>query len=167
MYLDSIKDRFQELDLHDEVRPCTRDEVEDLEQRLGFHLPLAYQEFLLWMGKGARDFLSGSDCWYDNLPFLRGWAIELLAENKFEQAIPDDALIFFMHGGYQFNFLLPQEGEDPPVHFYGEWTHQSSFTIAYPHYSDFLAVELEDHAKLIASINALRSEREARDSQTS
>src|SRR6266851_6487960 len=126
MYLDQVKARLEDLHIvsTDEIVPCTEDEVHTLERQLGFSLPGAYKEFLLWMGHGAGILLRGSDCFYQHLPPLRTWAEELLEENNFPEPLPEDAFVFFMHQGYQFNFFRISEGDDPPVHFYGEWTKQ-------------------------------------------
>ena len=39
-----------------------------------------------------------------------------LAEDVEPFAFPDDALVFWMHQGYQFMFLRAAEGDDPPVY---------------------------------------------------
>ena len=60
-------------------------------------MPAAYQEFLLWMGHGAGKFLRGSDCFFQHLPYLQEWALELLQENNFPENLPEDTFIFLMH----------------------------------------------------------------------
>jgi hypothetical protein len=47
------------------------------------------------MGKGAGQFLRGSDCFYPEIKELQSAAVELLAENQFNTALPPDAESFF------------------------------------------------------------------------
>ncbi|NJS09059.1 MAG: SMI1/KNR4 family protein [Microcoleus sp. CSU_2_2] len=151
MYLDRVINQLIELKLvrQDELVGCTRDEVAAFEQQLGISLPRAYQEFLLSMGHSAGQFLRGSDCFFQHLPQLQEWAIELLQENNFAQSIPEDAFIFFMHQGYQFSFFRLSEGAEPPTYSYCEGTEETSFIKSHESFSDFLATEVEIHAKYL------------------
>ncbi|MCU0543207.1 MAG: SMI1/KNR4 family protein [Oscillatoriaceae cyanobacterium Prado104] len=151
MYLNRVKNQLIELKLvrQDELVGCTRDEVCAIEQNLGISLPPAYQEFLLSMGHSAGKFLRGSDCFFDRLPQIQEWAIELLQENNFAQSLPEDAFIFLMHQGYQFSFFRLSEGADPPTYSYCEGTDQNSFIKSHKSFSDFLATEVEIHAKYL------------------
>jgi hypothetical protein len=151
MYLDAVKARFAELKLAPahEVVPCTHDEIAVLEHQLALTLPAVYQEFLLWMGHSAGGFLRGSSCFYRQLVALQTAAVDLLNENQFPTVLPPDAFVFFMHQGYQFNFFRWKEGDNPSVCFYGEGTTEATFSVIYPTFSAFLAVEIEDHAKLM------------------
>lgn len=154
MYLDKVKKQLKELRLvsPDKFLGCTTDEVKRLEQQLKISFPAAYQEFLLWMGHGAGQFLQGSDCFYKHLPHLQNWAIELLQENNFPEPLPEDAFVFFMHQGYQFSFFRLSEGDNPPIYSYCEGENQISFTRTHSQFSEFISTEVELHAKyLIAS----------------
>jgi hypothetical protein len=152
MYLDKVKERLRALNfIHpDEFLPCSEDEVNALEHHSGLSLPEAYKEFLLWMGHGAGRLLRGSDCFYEHLPHLREWAVELLEEDGFHKPLPDDAFVFFMHQGYQFTFLRLSEGDDPPVYYYIESMDQISFTISHRSFSEFLMSGIEDQTILEA-----------------
>ena len=90
MYLDKVKNQLIELKLvkQDELVGCTRDDVIAIEQKLGICLPRAYQEFLLSMGRSAGQFLRGSDCFFNHLPQLQEWGVELLHENNFAESLP-------------------------------------------------------------------------------
>ena len=149
MYLDKIKQQLQQLGLvkPDEFVGCTTDELNRLEEELGISLPKSYQEFMLWMGNGAGQFLRGSDCFFQHISYLREWAIELLEENNFPEALPDDAFIFFMHQGYQFSFFRLSEGDEPPIYYYCEGENKTSFTNSHKKFSDFLVKEIDIHAK--------------------
>lgn len=154
MYLDKVKNQLIELKLvkQDELVGCTRDEVSAIEQQLGISLPRAYQEFLLSMGHSAGQFLRGSDCFFKHLPQLQEWAIELLQENNFVESLPEDAFIFFMHQGYQFSFFRVSEGADPPIYSYCEGTEETSFIQSHESFSEFLATEVEIHAKYLMAL---------------
>lgn len=151
MYLDKVKEQLEELKLvsPNEFSPSNQDEVIWLEQQLGISLPKAYQEFLLWLGHGAGQFLRGSDCFFKHLLDLQEWAVELLQENNFPEPLPEDAFVFLMHQGYQFSFFRLSEGDDPPTYSYCEGTNQTSFIRSHERFSDFLAIEVEIHAKYL------------------
>lgn len=156
MYLDKVKKQLIELKIAspDEQVGCTQDEVIELERQLGISLPKAYREFLLSMGYGAGKFLRGSDCFFEHLPYLQKWAIELLEENNFCESLPEDTFVFSMHQGYQFSFFRLSEGDNPPTYSYCEGTNQTSFIRSHERFSDFLATEAEIHARyLYSSVN--------------
>jgi hypothetical protein len=149
MYFDKLQLRFKEQRLvpSEQIRSCTSDEVQLLEQTLRIHFPKAYEEFLLWMGKGAGAFLQGSDCFYADLPKLKDWAKELLAENDATLELAEEAFVFFIHQGYQFAFMLISEGDNPPVYYYNETQDPNAFTPAYENYVAFLADQVESFAQ--------------------
>ena len=151
MYLEPIKQRLIALN-RDSSQPlcgCTPEEIRQLEERLGVKLPSAYQEFLRMMGKGAGQFLRGSDCFYPQMRELKTAAVELLEENHFPWALPKDAFVFFMHQGYQFSFFRLSEGENPPTYSYCEGETQESFVKSHERFSDFLATEIKLHEKYL------------------
>lgn len=156
LYLEPIKQQLIALNLvnPNDLMGCTHGEILQLEQQLGVKLPIAYQEFLRIMGKGAGQFLRGSDCFYDHLPDLQQAAGELLAENHFPQRIPDDAFVFFMHQGYQFSFFRLSEGDNPPTYSYCESEQDQSFVKTHERYSEFLATEVELHQKYLMTVTA-------------
>jgi len=149
VYLDEAKRLFTELNVDEpgSLKPCTEEEVSALEQRVGRPLPGAYREFLLWMGHGAGRFLAGTHFLYEQLPQLKEWATELLEENDFPEPLPDDALVFLMHQGYQFMFFRLSEGDDPPVFYYHEAVHKNSFERKYDSLSEYFAVAVKSYAR--------------------
>ncbi|MEO7019177.1 MAG: SMI1/KNR4 family protein [Ktedonobacteraceae bacterium] len=159
MYLE--KARARETDLYrvgcGRMVPCTLGEVAQLEQQIGHALPAAYREFLLWMGRSGGGFLTGSDCFYRSLADIQEGAKELLQEDHFSGTLPDNAFVFFMHQGYQFNFFLLNEGDDPPVYLYFEEIPTStSFALICPCFSDFILTEIDGYVKLKESMKARR-----------
>jgi hypothetical protein len=136
-----------------QVIPCTLEEIEELEQWRGQRFPEVYREFLLWMGRSGGDFLAGSDCFYANLKNLQSDAQELLEEDKFSGKLPDNAFVFFMHQGYQFGFFYLDDKADPAVYWYlEEIPVRTSFSQCYPHFSDFVLKEMEEHIKIKESL---------------
>lgn len=123
--------------------PCNEADIQLLEDELNLKLPKAYQEFLLWMGMKANNILQGSEWLFHDLPKIRGWAIQLLEGNGLKSWLPDDALVFFMHQGYQFAFMRTSEGDDPPVYYFNEMYPSTDFTKMYNKYSDFLTEQID------------------------
>lgn len=106
-----------------EIQGFTASEVEQCEQALGSKLPNQYREFLLAIGHDAGLLFQGTDILFrnvDNLLELRKEAEDLLAENEETFILPMDAFVFSMHQGYEFNFFVISEGNDPPVYQYVE-----------------------------------------------
>ncbi len=151
MYIERVLAQMKALNVLDTHKfvPCTEDEVSSLEQKVHLSLPIAYKEFLLTMGKGTDTFLVGSDFLYPELLNLQEVAKEMLAEDEFPQKFPEDAFVFFMHQGYQFNFFRTSGGDDPPVFRYFEGKDQETFPVIYHHFTDFLMTELKDHANYV------------------
>lgn len=106
-----------------EIQGFTASEVERCEQALGAKLPNQYREFLLAIGHDAGLLFQGTDILFrnvENLLELRKDAEDLLAENEETFTLPADAFVFSMHQGYEFNFFVTSEGNDPPVYQYVE-----------------------------------------------
>jgi hypothetical protein len=101
--------------------PFTLDQVADLERHLGLPLPAAFQAYLLIAGAEPPPDLVGSDCHGDWLYQLRQGAEELLVECGRPFELPTDAVVFFMHQGYQFlYFRADGQDDDPPVFYFIE-----------------------------------------------
>lgn len=104
----------------DEIKGCTVDEVSELERLVGIKFPSQYRNFLLDVGNGAGNFFRGTDIFFRALDDLNGEAIALLEENGEVFSLPEDAFVFSMHQGYEFNYFLASDGENPPVYQYVE-----------------------------------------------
>lgn len=156
MYLDDIKEIFERtsgIPQH-EIRPCFEDDVLSLERDLGLDLPLAYREWLLWMGRGAGPFLRGTDVFFvDNLAELRVGALELFHVNGLDGALPNDAIVFYLHQGYIVHFLRASEGDNPPVYGYAEDGRTDGPTLCYKNLSEWMRTELEVHLSYMRRSN--------------
>jgi hypothetical protein len=117
------------------------------------------------MGKGADGLMRGSEVLYQDLDELKEVAEALLEDNEFSEKLPDDAFVFFMHQGYQFDFFCTSEGDDPPVYRFLEGEDTKSFPVIYPHFTGFVIGELRFHAYTLEEVKKLRAEREAREAE--
>lgn len=94
--------------------------VASLEARLGCRLPLAYREYLLWMGNDQDGLLRGTDCFLGNVEANEQALAELLREN----GLPPPAyrpVVFFLHQGYiACWFRMGETAEDPEVFSFNE-----------------------------------------------
>lgn len=153
MYLDQIKATIAKLPALkvSNFIGCSEEEITRLEKCFGLSLPMAYKEFLLWMGKDAGPILRGSNCFYSDLFQLNHWANRLLDENGLPDRVPENAFVFFMHQGYQFAFMYPSESEDPAIYYFNEMSYEPDllFTISYPSFTAFLDDEIENTAAFL------------------
>ncbi len=120
MYLDKVKSRTLELGrvARGGFVPCTENEIESLEKKLGYSLPLAYKEFLLWGGKKAGRIFFGQNYSFRDILDNQECAIEQLETFHFTvtEVLPEDSFVFLVHQGYIFLFFRISEGDDPPVY---------------------------------------------------
>lgn len=115
---------------------CSPEEITAFEQDVGQSLPETYRSFLEHMGRNAGNFYVGTNFFYPGILGLTKAARELLAEDEANLTLPDDAIVFSMHQGYQFLFLRANDGNDPSVWHYLEQT--GEFTKKAEHLTQFL-----------------------------
>ncbi len=119
---------------------CSPAEVDALEERLGWRLPLAYRQYLLLMGADRQGVFVGSD-WFIEAAMVNTIGLEL-ADKEVDHTPPGDTFEFMSHQGYIHGwFDLPAAGDDPPVHFYSEST-PGNQVVDYPRFTDLLMAEL-------------------------
>ena len=135
-----------------QLSPCSDLEIIQFEQQKGITLPSNYKDFLKIMGHGAGKFLRGSDCFYQHLPQIQEWAKQLLVENDFPEALPEDTFVFFMHQGYQFSFFRLSQGDNPLTYSYCEGQQEPYLVKSHDTFSDFLAVEIDLYLKSSMSL---------------
>ncbi|WP_410822002.1 SMI1/KNR4 family protein [Micromonospora sp. 050-3] len=83
-------------------------------------LPVAYEEFLRLMGRGAGDILRGTDAFFPGILDMRGATDRFFADNLGGMQLPIGALVFAMHQGYQVYWIESADLPDPPVVLYME-----------------------------------------------
>lgn len=121
---------------------CTNSEIENLEKNFGFELPLAYKEYLQFMGKDYKGFLVGTNCFITNVIDNNKWLPELLKENNLDFKLPKFYLTFYSHQGYIMAwFELPKIDENPPVWYFHEAN--TKLPIIEGRFTDFLIKEIE------------------------
>jgi hypothetical protein len=102
-------------------RGCQESEIDDLEKHFGFELPLAYKEYLRFMGRDYTGIFVGSEFFVSDAIDNTNYLPELLAENKVDFALPQNYLVFFSHQGWIAAwFELPKKDENPPVWYFAE-----------------------------------------------
>lgn len=125
-----------------ELVGCSEEQITDLEHKLNLTLPLAYKEFLRWMGVKGGLLLRGSDVYYNYLigsvwndyieegisspdASMKKHAIELLNEHGFEgNILLEDSVVIMSHQGTAIQYIKINEGENPPVYLFteqGKW----------------------------------------------
>jgi hypothetical protein len=102
------------LALPNELLGCSDKEISEIEAAVFPPLPLAYKWFLKTMGKGAGEFLVGEDVFYPKMLGLKSAAMELMQSLGRKWNLPDKAIVFLGHQGYQFLFF-ERDTDDPEV----------------------------------------------------
>ncbi|GAA1722935.1 SMI1/KNR4 family protein [Fodinicola feengrottensis] len=83
-------------------------------------LPKAYVEFLRLMGSGAGRILLGTDAFYPAILDLPRATHDFFADNVGGVKLPEGALVFAMHQGYQVYWMDSLNVADPSVTLYME-----------------------------------------------
>lgn len=131
---------------------CSRQDVEQLCATLGA-LPPSYQAFLFWMGQDGGGFLKGSRVFYNELFTLKKSAEELLVEAQVDTQLPADAVVIWMHQGYQFLFFRTSEGDNPHIHFWHESYKEQGFILnKFRSLDHFLCSELTGHNIILKAL---------------
>jgi hypothetical protein len=101
-------------------------------------LPESYRAYLLLAGEYPPTSLVGSDCHGDRLFELRAGAETLLHECGDPFQLPKQAVVFWMHQGYQFAYFeCDGKSADPAVWYYYE--NKPAPTLWYPRFSEWVA----------------------------
>lgn len=116
--LDTACERLAAAGLSASASGCSDEELELVEQELGVKLPAAYATFLLRFGDSAGGFMHGSDLSRRDLPQINSTARDLVRDAGV--TLPESAVVFLMHQGYQFVYFVGGEGDDPHVHLFDE-----------------------------------------------
>lgn len=94
----------------------TEQQVAEAEAQLGGRFPEVFRSYLREMGRRPGELFTGSDlAGIDEFPQFRADAPELAAEAGADLVLPPEAVVFLMHQGYTFVYLLATGGFDGPV----------------------------------------------------
>jgi hypothetical protein len=103
------------------LKGCTEEEIKSLDRQFSFHLPRCYRDFLSVMGRGAGDFLVGTDYSFPKMLEFRKDAEGLLRTSQADFELPSTAFVFMFHQGYTFLFFdCHDDPDDPPVFMFTE-----------------------------------------------
>lgn len=99
----------------------TDDEIAEICQAWGVEqLPAAYREFLRRMGREAGWLLRGTCAFYPEILELPEMVTEFFSEDEGGMPLPDDAVVFAMHQGYQVYWFTSLKSSNPEVVLYME-----------------------------------------------
>ncbi len=119
---------------------CGAEKIAALETRLGWRLPLAYKQYLAFMGDDRKGVFRGCD-WFIDAAHVNTIDAEL-AYMEVDYTPPGDTLTFMSHQGYMFGwFDLPARSDDPPVYFYSESSRENKIE-HHVRFTDLLLAEL-------------------------
>lgn len=127
---------------YQQARPCTTQDITELERICHLTLPPAYREFLRWMGYGAGSFLQYLYCFFPGLSAHQQAARTLLMQDASPATLPDDAFVIHFQPGDHFTFFRTSEGDDPPVYAHKRDWRVKPFQKIFYRFSDFLAIQL-------------------------
>jgi SMI1/KNR4 family protein SUKH-1 len=122
---EDLKQRLIENKLCDPswFKGCTKDEIEKIMKAQGVkRLPSVFYEYLQIMGDGGLDTVyAGSDWRCDDMTVLKKFMLKNIELHQMDFDLPEDAVVFFNHGGYDYRyFLTDTTGDDPSVYRYIE-----------------------------------------------
>jgi hypothetical protein len=99
------------------AKPCTNADLAELERQHAVKLPVAYREFLLWIGRGGIRLWSARLWTCRCLTDANTYAMRLLLESDSQLHLPDDAFVISWSPSGEFYFIRTNEGDDPPVYY--------------------------------------------------
>src|SRR4051812_32871386 len=125
---------------------CSSHTLAQFEQSLAHELPLAYRQYLAWMGEDYTGIFQGTNCFITDVHANTAALPNLLEENQIAFALPASMLVFYMHQGYVAAwftllafalpasmlvfymhqgyvaawFTLPKESDNPLIWFFSE-----------------------------------------------
>jgi len=127
---------------------CTPGEIEALEQKISLKLPAVYKEFLTWIGHSAGPFLRCLNCFYPSLVSLQQKARAMLTADACSSILAEEAFVCALVPGEGFAYMLPSEGDDPPVYAHRRVWRNVPFRKIYHRFSDLVTVQSALYAEL-------------------
>jgi hypothetical protein len=129
---------------------CSPRTLAQFEQSLTYELPLAYRQYLAWMGEDYAGILQGTNCFITDVHANTAALPNLLAENQIAFALPASMLVFYMHQGYVAAwFTLPKESDNPLIWFFSEGQDMMQ-PITAGTFTDFLLTDMQGLAAIRA-----------------
>jgi len=129
---------------------CSPRTLAQFEQSLAQELPLAYRQYLAWMGEDYAGIFQGTNCFIRDVQANTTALPNLLAENKIAFALPTSMLVFYMHQEYVAAwFTLPKESDNPLIWFFSEGQDMTQ-PITAGTFTDFLLTDMQGLAAILA-----------------
>jgi hypothetical protein len=127
MFLDNLKVKTTMTDLSDLNLDFKLSEELEIDQLIGEYdfdkFPKTLQKTITLLGNSnMRLLFQGYDLFE---PVFSGQ--EILERNNFPQTLADEAIILFMYQDASLFFILPTQGDDPPVWYYEEGAAQDEY----------------------------------------
>jgi hypothetical protein len=137
MYIKEAKKLVKELNFisPEDIKPCTEQDIMDLEKNLGFKLPEAYKEFLLWAGHKLGKMFK-EDLIYYNDVIQNNKALKFEIPNE-GFVLPED--IFIIATDYSWLYIIfsfLKDGDNPPIYIYD--TNGDTIKKIYESFSDYI-----------------------------
>ena len=127
---------------------CSSRMLAQFEQSLAHELPLAYRQYLAWMGEDYTGIFQGTNCFITDVHANTAALPNLLEENKIAFALPASMLVFYMHQGYVAAwFTLPKESDNPLIWFFSEGQDMTQPIITGT-FTDFLLTDMRGLAAI-------------------
>ena len=101
----------------DQIRGCSENEIESIENSFRVKLPSAYKEFLSAFGHSAGRFWYEADFAADKLPEINRKARAILEESDAGLELPPRGFVFALRYEEQFLFFLADGKSDNPPTF--------------------------------------------------
>ena len=126
---------------------CTAQQLHEIEEALAVPLPGAYRAFLGLVGVSAGTFHAGASFLFPEILTLRADAEKLLGECGAPFELSPQAIVFMVHEGNQFLFMIPDGTKDPAVHYYveGDIAAQPLFSS----FSDWFSAVVDDELEFL------------------
>jgi len=144
-YLQNLQEKFG--------RPVglTESQISEYEQSNNLKFPLAYREFLAWMGNDKSGIFQGSEWFLSDIDDNNEMLPELLEDNAISYDLKKDYICFFSHQGYMAAWFFTDEVvADPACYFFSESFDQNDYPIvSYKHFSYFLLQDIKSNANSI------------------
>jgi hypothetical protein len=143
------------LDGERQIAGLTPAEIEEIRRdQQVTSLPAYYASFLRLFGRRSGGLLIGTDVLYPDILGGKQDTREALEERGVSHLMPADAVVFAIHGGYEFYWLEPDGSDDPPLVKYEE--DEPDIARRWDRFSDYLTWEIREAARLQAEIRSRR-----------
>jgi hypothetical protein len=111
-----------------EPRGCVQSDIDKLEAQLEVRLPLAYKQWLLWMGADYDGLFRGVQCFVRNIEQNNKDLQTFLQEGNVAYHLPSKYVAFYSNEELiyaWFEVSDNQQNDDPEVLFFSEMFHES------------------------------------------